>query len=384
MQLDRGAWHCAMSSAVFDTEAARCVAAVGGTEETLFLVGTQKLRGNNHVHVLTHDRDRDVVTSRAIFSHHPEIWDLQPCPSDPALLATIYNPSSGSPDYGGAVWRLPDGASAVDPAPAPAPDAPAPRDRASLESVASFVGLSGPASCARWNPTKSGVLATADAASITVWSLADASLARVASGAVPEGRLPGGGGWDPRDPDAFAVVVGASLHVWDIRAPHKGPACAVDTAHDAQARDAEFHPRRTREVATCGDDGVVRRWDLRNPSAPVATDVRRGHAHWVWTVRHNPVYESLFATGSSDGTARLWRDGDGGAGRGDRASGFAGVGGDGNRPGDAGEVCRYDAEDSVYGIAWSAADPWSFASLSYDGRLAVNAVPRAEKYKILL
>ena len=80
-----------MSSAVFDTEAARCVAAVGGTEETLFLVGTQKLRGNNHVHVLAHDRDRDVVTSRAIFSHHPEIWDLQPCPSDPALLATIYN-----------------------------------------------------------------------------------------------------------------------------------------------------------------------------------------------------------------------------------------------------------------------------------------------------
>ena len=47
-------------------------------------------------------------------------------------------------------------------------------------------------------------------------------------------------------------------------------------------------------------------------------------------------------------------------------------------------MCRYDAEDSVYGIAWSAADPWSFASLSYDGRLAVNAVPRAEKYNILL
>ena len=104
----------------------------------------------------------------------------------------------------------------------------------------------------------------------------------------------------------------------------------------------------------------------------------------MWTVRHNPVYESLFATGSSDGTARLWRDGDGGAGRGDRASGRTGIGRDGGRPGDEGEVCRYDAEDSVYGIAWSAADPWSFASLSYDGRLAVNAVPRAEKYNILL
>ena len=96
--------------------------------------------------------------------------------------------------------------------PASAPDAPARRDRASLESVASFVGLSGPASCARWNPTKPGVLATADAASIAVWSLADASLARVTSGAVAEGRLPGGGGWDPatRDPSPSSSALPSS------------------------------------------------------------------------------------------------------------------------------------------------------------------------------
>ena len=43
-----------------------------------------------------------------------------------------------------------------------------------------------------------------------------------------------------------------------------------------------------------------------------------------------------------------------------------------------------DHEDSVYGAVWSAADPWTFASLSYDGRLALNTVPRAEKYRILL
>ena len=41
-------------------------------------------------------------------------------------------------------------------------------------------------------------------------------------------------------------------------------------------------------------------------------------------------------------------------------------------------------EDSVYAVDWSAADPWVFASLSYDGRLVINRVPRAEKYKILL
>lgn len=41
-------------------------------------------------------------------------------------------------------------------------------------------------------------------------------------------------------------------------------------------------------------------------------------------------------------------------------------------------------EDSVYAAEWSSADPWLFASLSYDGRLVINRVPRALKYQILL
>ncbi|TKS86159.1 Protein TSSC1 [Collichthys lucidus] len=41
-------------------------------------------------------------------------------------------------------------------------------------------------------------------------------------------------------------------------------------------------------------------------------------------------------------------------------------------------------EDSVYTAEWSSADPWLFASLSYDGRLVINRVPRALKYRILL
>ena len=41
-------------------------------------------------------------------------------------------------------------------------------------------------------------------------------------------------------------------------------------------------------------------------------------------------------------------------------------------------------EDSVYAVDWSAADPWVFASLSYDGRLVINRVSRNFKYRILL
>lgn len=43
-----------------------------------------------------------------------------------------------------------------------------------------------------------------------------------------------------------------------------------------------------------------------------------------------------------------------------------------------------DHEDSVYVAEWSSVEPWIFASLSYDGRLVINKVPKDEKFKILL
>lgn len=50
-----------------------------------------------------------------------------------------------------------------------------------------------------------------------------------------------------------------------------------------------------------------------------------------------------------------------------------------------GVIATYEEhEDSVYAVDWSSADPWLFASLSYDGRLVINRVPRALKYHILL
>jgi len=41
-----------------------------------------------------------------------------------------------------------------------------------------------------------------------------------------------------------------------------------------------------------------------------------------------------------------------------------------------GLIATYDKHDeSVYDIAWSNADPWVFASISFDGRLLINMVP---------
>lgn len=50
-----------------------------------------------------------------------------------------------------------------------------------------------------------------------------------------------------------------------------------------------------------------------------------------------------------------------------------------------GLVAAYDPhEDSVYALAWSGADPWTFAALSFDGIVSVNTVPAEHKYKIIL
>ena len=49
-----------------------------------------------------------------------------------------------------------------------------------------------------------------------------------------------------------------------------------------------------------------------------------------------------------------------------------------------GVIATYEEhEDSVYSAAWSSADSWTFASLSYGGRLLIHRVPRSLKHSIL-
>jgi len=52
--------------------------------------------------------------------------------------------------------------------------------------------------------------------------------------------------------------------------------------------------------------------------------------------------------------------------------------------GRASERCGNIVSMRCAGVAWSSEDPWSFASLSYDGRVAVHKVPSQVKYKILI
>jgi EARP and GARP complex-interacting protein 1 len=153
---------------------------------------------------------------------------------------------------------------------------------------------------------------------------------------------------------------------------------------------------------TSGNDRFAKVWDLRNSKAPVER-LLAGHTHWVTRAQYNPVHDQLIATGGSDSAVNMWRVascssspwlGDGGGSSGSSGDGADGTDGEtttGNKEGRGGDeppdmsVKNVDLhEDSVYGLAWSAASPWMCCSLSYDGRVVLSHVLSAEKYKILL
>jgi WD40 repeat protein len=48
--------------------------------------------------------------------------------------------------------------------------------------------------------------------------------------------------------------------------------------HTTPCRDLDFNPNKQYYMATCGDDGYSRFWDVRNPSEPAVA--RADHSHW--------------------------------------------------------------------------------------------------------
>lgn len=353
------------------------------------------------MHFVAHDRDRDALVARGVYKHHPEIWDLQPSPTSDALVATLYNPSSPSQNHGGAVWRVPG-------------DGEDTSGSKALESVAPFPETNGAARCVRWRvgvgvdpsaPATGGTLAVADEKTLRLFQLDASSNAAMAIAATSDSfgdEAPGApvaGAWDPHTTTSFAIVSGthSALHrddgvcVYDTRTMRVSvviPNPPSSRRAGCRFADVEFDPRRPNKAFTAGDDGLARAWDLRKPTDP--TSVFAGHEHWVRRVCANPVYD-LLVTASADGTARLWRHGETCDTREDDEERKTN-GSNGNESktkmddDDVGPVETYGAPGgtSVCGVAWSFADPWSFASLEGDGAVALRVVPRAEKYRILL
>ncbi|GMS97800.1 hypothetical protein PENTCL1PPCAC_19975 [Pristionchus entomophagus] len=183
--------------------------------------------------------------------------------------------------------------------------------------------------------------------------------------------------WSPHSGgNVLGVPVGHSIMTLDLRT--KGEVQRIKEAHSLRATYLDFNPNLQHSVVSCGRDGVLRIWDWRNSSSPLFS--LRAHAHWATQVYFHSVHDELLLSSGTDGSLLL-------------TSAYS-VSSDSKEPRDEEGECRVtlpdgpleridEHEDSIYACAWSTADPWTFASLSFDGRIIISHVNREHKYALM-
>ncbi|XP_011296692.1 protein TSSC1 [Fopius arisanus] len=354
------------------------------TDIVRFLVGTQSLKlANNQVHLV--ELNDETNTLRTQIYHHAigEIWSLEASTTDPAKFITSYNTlnEEGMCVMKGALWGLSDFGDFGD------------------DAEKNLVKLGDIDTTPYGNELKTIIYHPMDGAKAV--AVVDNKFALVTlDEASPQfstvGTLAGKGQprfttgkWNPHNGVNQLVTLNENnVRGWDLRCPSE-EAWTILSAHSQIIRDLDFNINKQYILATCGDDGYMKFWDIRSPNEPVIC--RMEHSHWVWKIRINRFHDQLVLTSSSDSRVILSSipsvssEPYGHMVNDDAAITTTIEESVNDKKLDDGVIGKYEEhEDSVYAAEWSSADPWTFASLSYDGRLVINKVPRKYKYKILL
>jgi len=179
----------------------------------------------------------------------------------------------------------------------------------------------------------------------------------------------------PNHANQMATANDSTIKGWDFR--QATATYTMEKAHSAAIRDLDFNPNRAYVLSSCGDDMAVKFWDVRNTKEPIKI-LNALHQHWIWSVKHNKLHDQLVITSSSDHQVKLWNV----------ASICSALNSKDSLHDDEHRTLNKrimedhqiksfeEHEDSVYSVAWGAASIWMFASLSYDGRLVINRVPK--------
>ncbi|XP_030776987.1 EARP and GARP complex-interacting protein 1 isoform X1 [Rhinopithecus roxellana] len=390
------------------------------TDAIRFLVGTQSLKYDNQIHIIDFDDENNIINKNVLLHQAGEIWHISASPADRGVLATCYNRTSDSKVLTcAAVWRMPK---ELESGSHESPDDSSSTAQ-TLELLCHLDNTAhGNMACVVWEPMGDGkkIISLADN-HILLWDLQESSSqavdilshflnrlhilllffflwktswrSQLASSASLEGKGQlkfTSGRWSPHhNCTQVATANDTTLRGWDTRSMSQ--IYCIENAHGQLVRDLDFNPNKQYYLASCGDDCKVKFWDTRNVTEPVKT--LEEHSHWVWNVRYNHSHDQLVLTGSSDSRVILSNmvsissepfghlvDDDDISDQEDHRSEEKS-----KEPLQDNVIATYEEhEDSVYAVDWSSADPWLFASLSYDGRLVINRVPRALKYHILL
>nr|CAB3267313.1 protein TSSC1-like [Phallusia mammillata] len=368
----------------------------GETNLSRYLVATQSLRQENQVHLIEFD-DENNQLEKLIYPHPcGEVWHISSSYSDPLIFSTCFSSfSSGELTTGCKIWKLPQEVNSEEGLSSIAADQIGNHPSNTIEEVADIKSDDiKDVSHVLWKPLEEDCQFIAlGNGSMQLWDMSE-SPSCVSTFKIPERKGHQcnitNGKWNPHHgAKQFAVATGQNISTWDVRSQTQ--AFKIENAHGQLVRDLDYNPNKQYHIVTCGDDCLVKFWDVREPTLPVSV-LSEDHSHWVWAARFNPFHDQLILSGGSDSRVVLYN----------KASISSEPYGqlldedldeedsdvDTNRdrePVKDGLIAVFDEhEDSVYAVEWSAADPWSFASLSYDGRVVINKVPKKVKFDILL
>ncbi|KAL2912977.1 Protein tssc1 [Polyrhizophydium stewartii] len=350
------------------------------------------------VHLIDFDEDHDEIT-HAAFAHPNEVLSISPAPAAADVFASCARQVAGAAtSHQSLLWRF----SKID-----AEDDGRLRGGSggSLEQVSALSPGSQLTAIHQvvWEPSGSASeLVAIGKSGAGVFSLSGpdmvASFSHMIMLAPEPMQTPICGAWSPHSRSQIALGSGNTVGVWDLRS--KSESARIDKAHELSVRCLDFNPNKAHQIVSGGDDCKIRIWDTRNTKTFVKEV--SDHTHWVWSVSFNRSHDQLLLSSSSDCQVNLTSvvsvssavffdpsqraHGESGSpdGRARRSSDDEDATEYQSKTTD-GLVASFDQhEEAVYSVAWSAADPWIFASLSYDGRVVVNQVPRDHKYKIIL
>ncbi|XP_071807807.1 EARP-interacting protein homolog [Asterias amurensis] len=367
---------------------------VAESEVIRFLVGTQSLKNENQVHLLDFDDDNNILNKTVFLHKDGEIWHISSNPANKNILTTCFNKIVNSKiETQAALWRIPSDSDPSDKDPAIQDDSSS--YARSLEVLCRFDNQDmGNMISILWEPQGDGTKAVSISDShLAQWDIeSSGSEAKVSSSVALESKGHpkfSAGRWNPHHNNTqVATANDSTIRGWDLRTMKQ--CYTIENAHGQLVRDLDFNPNKQYYLASCGDDCKVKFWDVRNTESAVLT--LTDHSHWVWSVRYNQFHDQLVLTSSSDSRVILTNASsissepfghlDDEEDDSDKEEGSEIKP---KEPVKDGLIATYEEhEDSVYAAEWSTVDPWLFASLSYDGRLVINRVPKAEKYKILL
>jgi len=358
---------------------ARCISALeGDTDHNTFLLASLVLRDDNELHVVNFNEDTNEVWCRRIYQHPHEVWGCITCPAPENMELLITTHANGT-EQRTSLWRMTSLSERETAPEAGQQAAPIPMRMPELLQLGPPRKL-GDSRGVLWNTVLPEQIACVNRSLVQLYQLSHGGVASSAaesgSASSPHGATFSCGRWDPHHAHALGLGCDRALMMLDTRTLKT--AQWVNDAHEQRVRGMDFNPNKPNVLLSSGDDYRMCFWDLRKPGQPLRTE--RAHSHWVTTASYNRFHDQLVLSSGTDCLVKLWR-----------AASISSAPPSLDLEEDVGEgeadglvKLFEDHEQSVFGAVWSAADAWIFASLSLDGKAAINHVPPAEKYKILL